>query len=243
MSQDKLRERLVEVARRRREREAAALDPAVHPAPEALAPLDAEARERIAARVMKEIAPAPTAPTAQPTGRAPGARVLAFPSRRQLRTAAAVVAALAAALVLYVWPARTSPLPAYQATFAGETMVRGSEPPAPARVGPGSVLTLVARPQQPVRGAVEAAAFLVRGDSARPWAAPIQVSAEGAVRISGPADALLPPEPGPWTAVVVISRPGGPRAGVEDALRYSRGEAPVDPGVQAIQVRFEQTGP
>jgi hypothetical protein len=90
---------------------------------------------------------------------------------------------------------------------------------------------------------VEVSAFLVRGDSARPWAAPVQVSAEGAVRIAGRAEALLPPEPGPWTAVIVIQRPGAPRAGPQDALRFSKGEAPAGPGVQAIMVRFEQTGP
>jgi len=223
MSQDKLRERLAEVARRRRAREAAEADP------EAQAPLDAQARERITARVMREISAAP------------GARVIPF-RRPERAGAAGVAAAMAAMLLLLLRPSRL-PLPAYEASFAGEAALRGDAPSGPARVGPGSALALVARPARPVQGPVEATAFLVRGDAARPWSVPLQISAEGAVRISGPADALLPPEPGPWTAVIVVRRPGRPRPGEKDALRFSRGEAPDGPDVQVIQVRFEQTGP
>jgi len=226
MSQDKLRDRLVEAARRRRAQEATA-----PPEPDALAPLDAEAKDRITARVMEEI------------GAAPGAQVIPF--RRRVRVAAGVaVAALAAALVLFLRPPGPAPLPAYEASFSGESALRGTQSQAePPRVGPGSELSLIARPGRPVQGPVEVSAFLVRGDSARPWAAPAQVSPEGAVRIAGSADALLPPEPGPWTAVIVIRRPGASPAGPRDALRFSRGEVPADPGVQVIQVRFEQTGP
>jgi hypothetical protein len=229
MSQDKLRDRLVEAARRRRAREAT--EP---PDPEALAPLDSAAKDRMAARALEALQP-------------PAAQAQVIPFRRRARVvsvAGAALAALAAALVLFLRPAGPSPLPAYEATFSGESALRGTEPPSgPPRVGPGSALTLLARPRQPVQGPVEVSAFLVRGDSARPWAAPAQVSAEGAVRISGAADALLPPEPGPWTAVIVIRRPGAPSSGPEDALRYARGEAPAAAGVQVIQVRFEQTGP
>jgi hypothetical protein len=228
MSQDKLRDRLVEAARRRR-----ALEATAPPDPDALAPLDAEAKGRIGARVLEEI------------GAAPAGRVVPF--RRRLRVPAAVAGAavaLAAVLVMFLRLVGPAPLPGYEAAFAGESALRGTQPQAePARVGPGSALSLVARPRQPVQGAVEASAFLVRGESARPWAAPVQVSAEGAVRIAGPADDLLPPEPGPWTAVIVIRRPGASRVGPQDALRFSRGEAPADPGVQVVQVRFEQTGP
>ncbi|HYV46530.1 MAG TPA: hypothetical protein VFA20_16810 [Myxococcaceae bacterium] len=226
MSQDKLRDGLVEAARRRRARDASAPS-----GPDALAPLDAEAKDRIAARVMEEIG-------------APAAQVIPF--RRRLRVVAGVggvVAALAAALVVFLRPAGPPPLPAYEATFSGESAMRGTEPSAgPPRVGPGSALSLVARPRQPVQGPVEISTFLVRGDSARTWVAP-QVSPERAVRIAGQAEALLPPEPGPLTAVIVIQRPGAPRAGPQDALRLSKGEAPADPGAQVVIVRFEQTGP
>jgi hypothetical protein len=124
--------------------------------------------------------------------------------------------------------------------------MRGTEPPAaPARVGPGSVLTITARPQRPVQGPVVVESFLVRGDAPRPWQAPWQISAEGAVRLSGPAQELLPREPGPipWTAVIAIRRPGRSAITAEDALRFTKGAPPADPGVQVIQVRFEQTGP
>src|SRR5262245_49060128 len=132
MSQDKLRERLVEVARRRRAREADNVGPPGSPELDAQTPLDAEARDRIRARVMKEIGPPPAG------------QVIPFPLRRRLGTAAAVVAAMAAVVLLFVWPGSRPGMPAYEATFSGESMVRGSEPSGPPRVGPGSSLTLVA---------------------------------------------------------------------------------------------------
>jgi hypothetical protein len=225
MSQDKLRDRLVEAARRRRAREAAA-----PPDPDALAPLDAEAKDRISARVMRELEAAPPAQV--------------IPLRRKVQVSVSVaVMALAAMLVLLARPSGAA-LPAYEVTFSGERSMRGEETAGePPRVGPGSALSLLARPKQPVQGRVEVQAFLVRGESARAWAPPVQVSAEGAVRISGEADAVLPPEPGPWTAVIVIHRSGTSGASLRDALWFSRGEAPVDPGTQVVQVRFVQTGP
>ncbi|HEY8206536.1 MAG TPA: hypothetical protein VIG99_03575 [Myxococcaceae bacterium] len=227
MSQDKLRDRLVEAARQRRAREEAA-----RPELDALPPLDAEAKNRISARVMREM------------GAAPPAAVI--PLRRRWQTVAGVgVAAMAAALVLLIRPPRLAPLPTYEATFSGDLSMRGTGPQeVPARVGPGSVLTLTARPQRPVQGPVVVESFLVRGDTPRPWQVPWQISAEGAVRLSGPAQELLPQEPGPipWTAVIVIKRPGR-FTSVEDALRFTRGAAPADPDMQVIQVRFEQTGP
>ncbi len=230
MSQDKLRDRLVEVARRRRAREEAA-----RPELDALPPLDAEAKDRISARVMREIGAAPPAPV--------------IPMRRRWQGAAAAgmaMAAMAAAVILFLRPGRLPPLPVYEATFSGDLSMRGSEPAAsPPRVGPGSALTLTARPQRPVQGPVEVDSFLVRGDTPRPWQVPWQISPEGALRLSGPAQELLPREPGPvpWTAVIVVRRPGHPKVDAEDALRFIKGAAPADPDVQVIQVRFEQTGP
>jgi hypothetical protein len=86
--------------------------------------------------------------------------------------------------------------------------VRSDAPEAEVpRLGPGSRFTLVVRPEQAVDGKVEARAFLVREGEARAWSPPMEVSAEGAVRIQGRAEEL-PVPPGEWTVAIAVGRPG-----------------------------------
>jgi hypothetical protein len=101
-------------------------------------------------------------------------------------------------------------------SFSSEQAVRGSAPEQELpRLGPGSLLDLVLRPELAVKEPVEVRAFLLRQGEARAWTPPMERSDDGAVRIRGPVEALLSVPPGEWTLAIAVGRPG---------------TLPVDPG-------------
>ncbi|MBN1205934.1 MAG: hypothetical protein JXB05_13540 [Myxococcaceae bacterium] len=195
---------LSEADRRELER-LAQQEPAAGEAYEAFRPLEEAARERIAARLERELAAEPAREEPPP------ARVIPLASRRRLRVVAPAVAALAAAaaVLFVVFPRGGPPLPGYGLSFSSEQGVRSGAPEQEVpRLGPGSLLELVLRPEQAVEGPVEVRAFLLRPGEARAWTPPMERSPEGAVRIRGPVEALLSVPPGEWTLAIAVGRPG-----------------------------------
>jgi hypothetical protein len=194
----------------------AAEDPSAAEAYEAFRPLDAAAREHIAARLERELAP--------PARLAPPTR-----GHRWRRLAPALGAmAAAAAVLLLVLPGKAPPLPGYTLSVSSEQAVRAGAPePEVPRLGPGSRLDVLLRPEQAVEGPVEVRAFLLRPGEARAWNPPLERSAEGAVRIQGPVEALLSLPPGEWTLAIAVGRPGTlPEAPGEVLARVEEGRAP-----------------
>lgn len=200
-------------------------EPAAREAYEAFKPLDAAARERIVSRLERELA-------AEPARQAPpAARLLPFAPRRRLWGSAAALAAMAAAaaILLVLSPRGGPPLPGYGLSFSSEQAVRAdaSEREVP-RLGPGSQLELLLRPEQAVAEPVEVRAFLLRPGEARAWTPPMERSAEGAVRIRGPVEALLSIPPGEWTLALAVGRPGTlPEAPREVLVLWEEGRAPA----------------
>jgi anti-sigma factor RsiW len=201
----------------------AAQDPSTAEAYEAYKPLDAAAKERIAASLERQLAgeSVPQAP-------AP-ARVVPISSSRWRRVVPAVAAMAAAAVVLILaLPRQGPPLPGYTLALSSEQTVRSGAPePEVPRLGPGSQLDVLLRPEQAVEGPMEVRAFLVRPGEARAWNPPLERSPEGAVRIRGPVEALLSIPPGEWTLAVAVGRPGElPEAPGEVLAAVEAGRAP-----------------
>ncbi|WP_164018023.1 hypothetical protein [Pyxidicoccus trucidator] len=202
----------------------AAEDPSAAEAYEALRPLDAAAREGIATRLERELAAEPAREAAPPARSAPPA-----PRSRWRRLAPAVAAlAAAAAVLLLALPREAPPLPGYTLSVSSEQAVRaGATEPEVPRLGPGSRLDVLLRPEQAVEGPVEVRAFLLRSGEARAWSPLLERSPEGAVRIRGPVEALLPLPPGEWTLAIAVGRPGTlPEAPGEVLARVEEGRAP-----------------
>ncbi|MCY1023557.1 hypothetical protein [Pyxidicoccus sp. MSG2] len=215
----------------------AAEDPSAAEAYEAFRPLDAAAREHIAARLERELAEVPAlealppAPEAPPSVREAPPTRLAPPARghrwRRLAPVLGAVAAAAAVLLLAL-PREAPPLPGYTLSVSSEQAVRAGAPePEVPRLGPGSRLDVLLRPEQAVDGPVEVRAFLLRPGEARAWTPPLERSPDGAVRIQGPVDALLSLAPGEWTLAIAVGRPGTlPEAPDEVLARVEEGRAP-----------------
>ncbi len=119
--------------------------------------------------------------------------------------------ALAAAVLLYITRGPAPTLPGYDATWnAGDVAQRGDDAAAAPEVlplSPGGRFELVLRPATPIEGAVIAHAFLLQGSQVRPWAAPMDTSVDGTVRIVGPVGKLFEGTQGEWTIAIVVGRP------------------------------------
>lgn len=75
-----------------------------------------------------------------------------------------------------------------------------------ARHGERFELTMVPAAQS--AGAVSARAFLLRGDTVRPWDPPFTVVRDGTVTLSGTVDALFEGvAPGEWEIAIAVGRP------------------------------------
>jgi hypothetical protein len=195
------------------------------------APLDEVERAAIADRLLtdRRVAPGALVALADPERARP--RSSSVRPRRWPRTlaafAAAATLAVAASALLFVRPAG-APLPPYAAVVDGELDVRAlpAGPGGVARLGPGSSLDVVLRPATPVTGAVVARAFLVRDGGVRPLSAPLQVSEDGAVRLTGRYEALFAGEPpGPCEIVIALGHtlPLDP-ASLKDAIAERGGD-------------------
>ncbi|WP_437902283.1 hypothetical protein WME95_27050 [Sorangium sp. So ce327] len=116
------------------------------------------------------------------------------------------------------------PVPAYAMTLAGgEVRERSasSGAGATARLGPGSRLEITLRPATRVDGPVAVRAFLIQGETARPWDVHADLSEQGAARIEGDTETLFPGVPeGEWEIAIAIGRPAAlpdSAAGLADA--------------------------
>jgi len=95
--------------------------------------------------------------------------------------------AVAALALLFLWPRGTN-LPEYELERLGGDATTRSETASDARYGPTDRLEIRLRPATRVEHPVDTAAYL---DGER-WDVPLEVSDTGAVRLVGPAGALLP---------------------------------------------------
>jgi len=203
-------------ARVREERAKATGDGA--PAGEAIPAFDAAAEERIAARLLGNGA------NASANAKAGGGGVVVRP-RRWLHAAAPLAAA--AALLLFVATRGSSIVapPAYEMSLVSANQLRD---PTSVRTGdsdftvdPDGELELVARPAAPVKDA-RARAFLVRSGDAKPWLVPLQISDEGAVRVSGRTRLLFPATVDPCELVIFVAV-GDALPGEADAEKIATG--------------------
>jgi hypothetical protein len=196
------------------------------PLPPGVRPFDEAAVERITAKLLGT----------EPSASSP-AKVL-----RPWRFAwvGAPLAAAAAAIALWVGtrPAADA-LPAYELDVvrAKTSRAPGEAREAEVTLDPDGDLELVARPATPAPD-IGARAVLVRDGAARPWAAPIDVSSEGAVRIAGANKALFPETRGTWEIVVLVAKKDALPSEAE-AARVAVGPPPAPPlrSVRA-KVRF-----
>jgi hypothetical protein len=123
------------------------------------------------------------------------------------------------------------PVPAYAMTLAGgEVRERSasSGAGATARLGPGSRLEITLRPATRVDGPVAVRAFLIQGETARPWDVHADLSEQGAARIEGETETLFPGVPeGEWEIAIAIGRPAAlpdSAAGLADARSSKAGK-------------------
>ncbi|WP_438037595.1 hypothetical protein [Sorangium sp. So ce128] len=195
-----------------------------------LAGLQASAGER-GAETGGAAAAAGPSPPGQRAAAARGGQVLPLPrkpGRAPWRIAATALAAAAAAVLvvrlslegdrhhprgLLDDPGAVAmlPVPAYAMTLAGgEVRERSasSGADATARLGPGSRLEITLRPATRVDGPVAVRAFLIQGETARPWDVHADLSEQGAARIEGDTETLFPGVPeGEWEIAIAIGRP------------------------------------
>ncbi len=165
-------------------------------------PFDAEA----AAQAAKEAAP---------QAEAEADNVVRLPVwRRRAWIAGPLLVAAAALLFFVVLPGGVERLPDYTAQVTGgQSLARGpDEPPdSPPVLGPDDQLKIVLTPFTAMQGEVAAVGWVMpeKGEP-RPWSPPVEISADGAVRIVGTGSALgLAPNGDlePVTLRVVIGRP------------------------------------
>jgi hypothetical protein len=191
MDKNDLLEQLAALAREQREAEKQL------PAP---APLDAAARERITARALEALNPAP-----------PG-QVLR-PKFQWVRRAAAPVMALAASLtVMVLWRGDSvETLPVYSLEARGGVAeMRGDQEPSqePLRLTPDANIELVVRPTEAVNGPVGMQLFLTRGQvSRRIEGIDVDRSPDGAFRVRFSCARLETERAGEAELVVVVGRP------------------------------------
>ncbi len=164
-------------------------------------PLDATDQAELVEKLLA-VAPAPVL-----------APVIPLRPRRKALTALFAIGSMAAAAALFLaLPARDpGAIPAYEVAMAGEQSQRGPAAPSGAvRVfGPGSDVELVLRPAVAEKGAIAAQGFISRDGRVEAWAPPIEVSADGAVRIVGPYEVVFRGvAPGAVELVLVVGRPG-----------------------------------
>ncbi|MBI4511950.1 MAG: hypothetical protein HY698_20120 [Deltaproteobacteria bacterium] len=164
------------------------------------------AKDKLAARLLAEVRRGSQNPG--PTGHV-------IPSRTKAIRASMLGVPLAMAAALALWLTTTeraslAPLPNYEMVASGGARdFRSGEPSRgeePIVLVPGTRLDLHLRPATPVVGRISTRVHAVQNGQAREIGVQEQVSDEGAVRISVPAEAI--PNPGEWEVVVVLGRAG-----------------------------------
>ncbi len=170
-----------------------------------------------------------------------------WPRRRAIPFIPAALASVAIAASFALW-GRTRDgdlaVPPYEAEIAtADAEMRGAEAPADAcatcgvlRVS-GERFVLVVRPKvapsAPV--SVRARAFLFRAGNPVPWNPPLDVGADGVVRIAGTRSDILLEGQGELEVVVAVANAGRLPT---DALAARRAVASPTPGLRAVSLRF-----
>jgi hypothetical protein len=117
---------------------------------------------------------------------------------------------MAAGLILLRLHFQPPTVPRYEMTFL-RTPETPSGPITPAEelaLPESAELEIEIHPTAPVRGAVGARAFLLRGDELRPWDPPFTAALDGSIRIAGRVDELFRTVPrGSWDVAVAVGRP------------------------------------
>ncbi len=140
-------------------------------------------------------------------------KALTVPRLRWVMAPAA--AAAAAVLLVFLWPAEEQvALPDYHLTLAGG--VRELRSASGEQVGsdspvfvPGNRLRLNIRPDVAVEGEVEVRLFGYRGGELTRWPEPPVTAADsGSFHVDGVFGQEIDLEPGEWTIIVVVGRPG-----------------------------------
>ncbi|MDB5220374.1 MAG: polymerase, sigma-24 subunit, subfamily [Myxococcaceae bacterium] len=201
---------LLQLGARAREQRADGVDRA---GAAAVPALGAAAEERIAARLLERVRDSLTHDLAAPRSSKPA---VARSSRRWIIPTLAALLLAALAVRLFVVPRGSSAIvapPAYTMTLVS---VNDNRDPASAKVtetdfalDPDGELELMARPTAPVKD-VHARAYLVRSGSSnaadvKPWLVPLQVSDDGAVRITGMTRLLFPTTNEPYDIVMFVA--------------------------------------
>jgi hypothetical protein len=182
---------------------------------DAYRPLARAARERITARVMASVREQRPPPDPALRPRPPAVVPVPAPSRPRVppRLIALLGGAVLASAVALAVNGCTAPLPEtaqLAMSISAEKTVRSDAPSNELpHLGPGSTFTAQLRPSQAIEGKLEARAFLLRDERARPWSVPIELAPGGAARISGTKEALFPGVgAGRWEVVMIVGRPG-----------------------------------
>ncbi|MBK8713971.1 MAG: hypothetical protein IPN32_04435 [Deltaproteobacteria bacterium] len=206
------------------------------PAPELIAPFDSAERDALLDAVFAEVDGDTAAAQVTP--------ITAAPKATRGRAVGLVAVALAIAAVLVLWLARpggsVAPLPSYELTElrGGAATVR-AEPGDVDRelaLAPGDRIEVTLTPAAP-----STAAMVVDLVAQSPGRAdvtarvPAQVSPSGAVRVSGPLDALVALEPGAWQIWVVLSP--------ADAAPGDAREVLAQPNVRKVGFRVKLAAP
>ena len=227
----------------------AANDPAAADALEAYAPLGHDFEEQIAQSFLASGAAVSRAnvAAAPKAARTNESRSKPEPKGGNVFRLGAYVAAplaIAAGIALFLGQrgAANDALPPYaialssnlQAERGGTAESGGNE----ARIHPKAYFEIVARPSVPPHEPVDARAVLVRNGRAAAWNVPIAISAEGAVRIAGRADALFPEMTGGYGIVVAVA----PKSALPDAsalVRYAEESKAAPPEVRILRAHVE----
>ena len=169
-------------------------------------PLDASVHERIERLFEPAAAPA-----------RPPAKIIAFPTRRQWIAAAGGLAALAAAVPIYVRlsaPSEPEPLPAYAFEMeAGEQPMRGQarapqrQPGSePVELTPDSLISITLRPARRVASAVLVSLFVQMEAQAPVLRRRFKPSARGTFVIRGNVAELIGQRAGVFDLIFVVTR-------------------------------------
>lgn len=195
---------------------------------EGVASLDADAQDRIAANLEKQM------------GGKGGMVVRPARWRAQVGVLASGLA-LAAGVALFMSRSGTDAVPLYALDTSGAASVRGPSTPSSGATATTCVLRasslgsfeVIARPHDPVDGAIGAHAFLLRGGVVESFTTPLEISPQGSVRASGENQRLV----GASELRVVVGRPS--ELGPDDALSKARGTATSGRGWQMLRCTIE----
>jgi hypothetical protein len=203
------------------ERDAAA-DPELAAKVALFRPMEPPAHARVRGAALGALG-VPAAVSAPPKAASPAAR----PRRRGLVVAGLSAPVVAAAAALWLLVGARGELPVYESVVrTAEVQQRSATAVAPSVVQSGRDFEMVARPDRATSAPVAARAFVGREGAFAPWRGAIDVSKDGAVRLTGAASAVFA-APGDFEIAVAIGPDGSLPQGPGDvASLVESGRAP-----------------